>query len=99
MAHLYRHAAHAERAPVSSACGEVRSLSCPAPAAKHAYQPPKPGERIYKGHGSYRLMRELQLGVMFSIAHAGQVRRRAGCGELERGREARVDEGRVGLLL
>lgn len=35
--------------------------------------PPKPGQRIYKGHASYGLMRELQLGIMFSIAQAGQV--------------------------
>ncbi|GAB4813492.1 hypothetical protein N2152v2_000538 [Parachlorella kessleri] len=40
--------------------------------AKREYQPPKPGERIYKGHGSYQLMRELQLGITFSIAQAGQ---------------------------
>ena len=43
-------------------------------AAKREYQPPKHGERIYKGHGSYQLMRELQLGITFSIAQAGQVR-------------------------
>ena len=29
---------------------------------------PRPGETIYRGHRSYDLMRQLQLGVMFSIA-------------------------------
>jgi hypothetical protein len=60
-------------------------------AAKREYQPPKPGERIYKGHVSYRLMRELQLGIMFSIAQAGQVGpRRQG---REREREWLVEGG------
>ena len=35
---------------------------------------PKPGEHIYKGHRSYDLMRELQLGIMFSIANASKSR-------------------------
>lgn len=29
---------------------------------------PRPGETIYKGHHSYDLMRNLQLGIIFSIA-------------------------------
>lgn len=28
----------------------------------------RPGETIYKGHHSYDLMRNLQLGILFSIA-------------------------------
>eukprot|EP00887_Chlorella_sp_A99_P001757 scaffold19.g1757.t1 len=36
-----------------------------------AYRAPRPGEKIYKGHRSYDLMRELQLGLLFSIAQAG----------------------------
>ena len=28
----------------------------------------RPGETIYKGHHSYDLMRNLQLGIIFSIA-------------------------------
>lgn len=32
-----------------------------------------PGEAVYKGHQSYELMRNLQLGIMFSIAKSGQV--------------------------
>ena len=28
----------------------------------------RPGETIYKGHHSYDLMRQLQLGILFSIA-------------------------------
>ncbi|KAL0047732.1 hypothetical protein WJX82_010619 [Trebouxia sp. C0006] len=35
---------------------------------------PKPGEHIFKGHRSYDLMRELQLGIMFSIANASKSR-------------------------
>ena len=35
---------------------------------------PKPGEHIFKGHRSYDLMRELQLGIMFSIANASKNR-------------------------
>ena len=31
-------------------------------------RPLKPGEVIYKGHHSYDLMRQLQLGIMFGIA-------------------------------
>ena len=34
----------------------------------------KPGEHIFKGHRSYDLMRELQLGIMFSIANANKSR-------------------------
>lgn len=29
---------------------------------------PRPGETIYKGHRSYDLMRNLQMGILFSIA-------------------------------
>ncbi|PRW20830.1 Phosphatidylinositol 4-phosphate 5-kinase 2 isoform A [Chlorella sorokiniana] len=39
--------------------------------AKQQYRAPKPGEPVYKGHRSYDLMRELQLGITFSIAQAG----------------------------
>ena len=35
---------------------------------------PKAGEHIFKGHRSYDLMRELQLGIMFSIANASKNR-------------------------
>lgn len=35
---------------------------------------PKAGEHIFKGHRSYDLMRELQLGIMFSIANATKSR-------------------------
>ena len=31
-------------------------------------KPVRPGETIYKGHHSYDLMRNLQLGIIFSIA-------------------------------
>ena len=31
-------------------------------------KPARPGETIYKGHHSYDLMRNLQLGIIFSIA-------------------------------
>ena len=31
-------------------------------------EPPRPGETIYKGHRSYDLMRNLQMGILFSIA-------------------------------
>jgi len=34
-------------------------------------RPLKPGEVVYKGHRSYDLMRQLQIGVMYSIAQAG----------------------------
>lgn len=34
-------------------------------------RPLQPGEVIYKGHHSYDLMRQLQLGIMYSIAQAG----------------------------
>ena len=33
-------------------------------------RPLRPGEVIYKGHHSYDLMRQLQLGIMYSIAQA-----------------------------
>ncbi|KAL4451483.1 hypothetical protein ABPG75_007145 [Micractinium tetrahymenae] len=36
-----------------------------------AYHTPKPGEAVYKGHWSYILMRQLQLGLTFCIAQAG----------------------------
>ena len=32
----------------------------------------RPGETIYKGHHSYDLMRNLQLGLMFSIARSAR---------------------------
>ena len=35
-------------------------------------RPLQPGEVIYKGHHSYDLMRQLQVGIMYSIAQAGQ---------------------------
>jgi len=34
-------------------------------------RPLKPGEVIYKGHHSYDLMRQLQLGIMYGIAQEG----------------------------
>lgn len=34
----------------------------------HRYQSPRPGERIYKNHPSWELVKELQLGLMFSMA-------------------------------
>lgn len=34
-------------------------------------RPLRPGEVIYKGHRSYDLMKQLQLGIMYSIAQAG----------------------------
>ncbi|CAK0741103.1 hypothetical protein CVIRNUC_001300 [Coccomyxa viridis] len=37
-------------------------------AAKENAKPARPGETIYKGHHSYDLMRNLQLGIIFSIA-------------------------------
>lgn len=36
-----------------------------------AFHTPKPGEAVYKGHWSYILMRQLQLGITFCIAQAG----------------------------
>lgn len=32
----------------------------------------RPGETIYKGHRSYDLMRNLQMGIMFSIARSSK---------------------------
>lgn len=49
--------------PFTAAKREARQL-------KKQYRPPKPGEAVYKGHRSYDLMRELQLGLTFSIAQA-----------------------------
>ncbi len=46
--------------------------------ASWRYQPTHPGETIYKGHRSYELMRELQLGILYSVAQAGQQVARAG---------------------
>lgn len=43
-----------------------------AAAAAAATRPLQPGEVIYKGHHSYDLMQQLQLGIMYSIAQAGQ---------------------------
>ncbi|PSC76693.1 Phosphatidylinositol 4-phosphate 5-kinase 2 [Micractinium conductrix] len=40
-------------------------------AKQLTYRPPKPGEAVYKGHRSYDLMRELQLGITFGVAQAG----------------------------
>ena len=37
-------------------------------SSRKKYTPPRSGERIYKNHPSYELMRELQLGLMFSMA-------------------------------
>ena len=37
-------------------------------SAQDRAEPVRPGETIYKGHHSYDLMRNLQLGIMFSIA-------------------------------
>ena len=34
----------------------------------------RPGETIYKGHHSYDLMRQLQLGILFSIAKTPELR-------------------------
>ena len=34
----------------------------------------RPGETIYKGHHSYDLMRQLQLGILFSIAKIPELR-------------------------
>lgn len=31
------------------------------------------GEQVYKGHHSYDLMRNLQLGILFSIAKSGRL--------------------------
>lgn len=36
-------------------------------------RPLKPGEVIYKGHHSYDLMRQLQVGIMYGIAQEGPV--------------------------
>ena len=36
--------------------------------AQEAAKAARPGETIYKGHHSYDLMRNLQLGILFSIA-------------------------------
>jgi 1-phosphatidylinositol-4-phosphate 5-kinase len=41
-------------------------------AAGAATRPLQPGEVIYKGHHSYDLMQQLQVGIMYSIAQAGQ---------------------------
>jgi len=41
-------------------------------ASAAAARPLQPGEVIYKGHHSYDLMQQLQLGIMYSIAQAGQ---------------------------
>jgi 1-phosphatidylinositol-4-phosphate 5-kinase len=41
-------------------------------AAAVATRPLQPGEVIYKGHHSYDLMQQLQVGIMYSIAQAGQ---------------------------
>lgn len=43
-----------------------------AAAAAAAPRPLQPGEVIYKGHHSYDLMQQLQVGIMYSIAQAGQ---------------------------
>ena len=32
----------------------------------------RPGETIYKGHRSYDLMRNLQMGILFSIAKSNK---------------------------
>lgn len=43
-------------------------MSCTEPAVATAAQGPKrPGERIYKGHKSYDLMLNLQLGIRYSV--------------------------------
>jgi 1-phosphatidylinositol-4-phosphate 5-kinase len=41
-------------------------------AAAAPTRPLQPGEVIYKGHHSYDLMQQLQVGIMYSIAQAGQ---------------------------
>ena len=43
---------------------------CPQEQAKEA----RPGETIYRGHHSYDLMRQLQLGILFSIAKTPELR-------------------------
>ncbi len=40
----------------------------PGLAVQDSAKPVRPGETIYKGHHSYDLMRNLQLGIIFSIA-------------------------------
>ena len=40
----------------------------PGNAVQDSAKPARPGETIYKGHHSYDLMRNLQLGIIFSIA-------------------------------
>lgn len=40
-------------------------------ASVAAARPLQPGEVIYKGHHSFDLMRQLQMGIMYSVAQAG----------------------------
>lgn len=55
----------------SSFCHPHNSQCFPAcHLAAQAYRPLQPGEVIYKGHHSYDLMRQLQLGILYSIAQA-----------------------------
>ncbi|KAI3437566.1 hypothetical protein D9Q98_000019 [Chlorella vulgaris] len=59
--------------------GDKKKAKREARQLKKQYRPPKPGEAVYKGHRSYDLMRELQLGLTFSIAQAEN----SGDGELQ----------------
>ena len=60
----------------------------------------RPGETIIKGHRSYDLVRDLQLGIMFSVAKAGQEFEADAAAKAEQITEAdfKVDRRSVAIL-
>lgn len=52
-------------------CPDARPVAlAPDAAAKEQYKPPKPGEPVYRGHRSFDLVQQLQLGLTYSIAQS-----------------------------
>ena len=51
----------------------LQQTECPVQVQEQAKEA-RPGETIYKGHHSYDLMRQLQLGILFSIAKTPELR-------------------------